>query len=234
MRVGAIQSAFIPWRGYFDFIASVDIFVFLDDVQFSKGGWRNRNKIKTPTGAEWISVPVKHRELAKLIIETPIDESRNWRRKHLGTWSANYSSAPYFDDAMSLLEFVWNGQYETISQLNVELTRDICRYLDITTPLIMSTELKLEGEKTGRLIDLMKKLHGTRYLSGPSADAYLDKNEFRSNGFSLEYKTYDYLEYPQQWGAFEGAVTILDLIANCGPNSKNYLKSQAPNEMICP
>lgn len=234
MKIGAIQSSFIPWRGYFDFISAVDIFVILDDVQFSKGGWRSRNKIKTPKGTEWITVPVKHQSLSQMIINTRIDDLGSWRKKHMGTWSANYNAAPYFSEVMKLLDIVWSGKCETISQLNVELIKTVCRYLDIKTPLIMSTDLSLQGEKTERLIDMMKKLNGSCYLSGPSADVYLDKAAFISNDFSLAYKSYDYPEYPQLWGEFDGAVTVLDLIANCGPDSMQHLKSRQPDKLICP
>lgn len=232
MRISAIQSSFIPWRGYFDFIANVDMFVFYDDVQYSKNGWRNRNKIKTPKGVEWLTVPVVHRSLAQLISETRIRDHATWRKKHHGTWSANYRAAPYFDEVMELLGDLEKPQERTISELNIRLTRRICDYLEIKTPMILSSELSLQGSKSERLIDLLKKLKATSYLSGPSADAYLDKDLFRQNGISLEYKSYDYAPYPQLWGDFIGEVTVLDLIANCGSQAKEYILSRTPNKLI--
>jgi hypothetical protein len=232
VRIGAIQSSFIPWRGYFDFIASVDYFVFYDDIQFSKGGWRNRNKVKTSKGVEWLSVPVLHKELFQLVIDTKIDNSTPWRKKHWGTWSANYRAAPHFDVVMQILSDLDHTEDMTISQLNIKLTRRICKYLNISTPMMLSSELALVGNKTDRLIDLLKKMNANTYLSGPSADNYLDREAFRRNGIQLEYKSYDYAPYPQLWGDFVGEVTVLDLIANCGPASSNHIFSKSPDRIV--
>lgn len=232
MRVGVIQSSFIPWRGYFDFIASVDVFVFHDDLQYTKGDWRNRNKIKTPKGIEWLTVPVHHKTVSQLICETEIDNSSRWKQKHIRQWQEHYRQAPYLNEVLELLADIGECQDLTITQLNLKLIRRICKYLNIPTPMMLSSELSLTGSKTDRLIDLLQKLDATTYLSGPSADAYLDKKAFRRHGISLEYKSYDYQPYPQLWGPFEGAVTVLDLIANCGPDAKTHTRSRTPDEVI--
>lgn len=232
MKIGVIQSSYIPWRGYFDFIASVDVFVFYDDVQYTKSDWRNRNRIKTPKVTEWLTVPVRYKEGSQLICETSIDHSTSWQEKHLRKMQENYREAPYAQAVLDILASVPADQFETISNLNIVLTKRICEYFCITTPLITSSDLSLVGKKTDRLIDLLKKLNATTYLSGPSAEAYLDKDAFRRNGIRLEYKSYNYDPYPQLWGKFEGAVTVLDLIANCGPAAKNHLRSGAPDKVI--
>ena len=232
MRVAAIQSSFIPWRGYFDFIASVDVFVFLDDVQYSKNGWRNRNRIKTPQGSRWITVPVRHRNIAQLIVDTEIDDRKDWRDSHMRLWHENYGTAPYYRDVLELLGDLERDTVDTISKLNIALARRIAGNLQIGTRTMLSSDLRPSGTKTARLVDLLKKLHATTYLSGPSADAYLDKDAFRRNGIRLEYKSYDYNPYPQLWGPFEGAVTVLDLIANCGPDAKNHIRSRTPDQII--
>jgi hypothetical protein len=126
----------------------------------------------------------------------------------------------------------WPGGVNTISELNIGLTKAIAAYLGVGTDLILSSELNLGGTKTDRLIELLSKVGATTYLSGPSADAYLDKDTFRRAGIRLEYKSYDYEPYPQQWGAFDGAVTVLDLIANCGPESVHYLHSRTPDVSV--
>jgi hypothetical protein len=232
VRIGVIQSSYVPWRGYFDFIASVDAFVFHDDIQYTKNDWRNRNRIKTPKGTEWLTVPVHYKEVSQLICETSIDHSTAWQKKHFRKMQESYREAPYAQVALDILASVQVEQSETISNLNMELTKRICAYLCITTPLIASSDLFLVGKKTDRLIDLLKKLSATTYLSGPSADAYLDKDAFRKNDIRLEYKSYDYGPYPQLWGPFEGAVTVLDLIANCGPDAKNGIRSRTPDRVI--
>lgn len=232
MKVGVIQSSFIPWRGYFDFIASVDVFVFHDDIQYTKGDWRNRNKIKTPKGTNWITVPVSYKCVTQLICETPIDYSTAWQKKHLRILDENYRTAPHFDVVMELLSGYDTEKNYSISSLNISLIRKICTYLNISTPMLMSNELYLEGKKTDRLIDLLTKLKAKTYLSGPSAGSYLDHNAFRQHGIGLEYKSYDYEPYPQQWGGFDGAVTVLDLIANCGHNSVRFLRSCTPDKLV--
>lgn len=232
LRVAAIQSSFIPWRGYFDFIANVDLFVFLDDVQYTVRDWRNRNKIKTQMGVEWLTVPVIHDHRSQLVTETRICYDVPWEKKHRGAWSANYRAAQYFYEVMQLVGNLEKTQDSTISEFNIRLTRRICEYLEIKTPMILSSELSLQGSKTERLIDLLRKLNATTYLSGPSADAYLDKHLFRQNGIRLEYKSYDYAPYPQLWGDFIGEVTVLDLIANCGPDAKNLIRTRTPDRVV--
>ena len=231
MRVAAIQSSFIPWRGYFDFINSVDQFVFLDDVQYTARDWRNRNRIKTSKGSEWITVPVIHDSREQRIDQSRILYESNWQKKIIGAWASNYRSAHYYETGQILLREIENS-HNTISQLNVKIIKRICEYLDIKTPMILSSELILQGNKTERLIDMLKKLNATTYLSGPSADAYLDKELFRKNNIRLEYKSYDYAPYPQLWGDFIGEVTVLDLIANCGSRSRDFLNSYSPDRLI--
>lgn len=227
-----IQSCFIPWRGYFDFIRSVDLFVFYDDVQFSKNGWRNRNRIKTSRGSCWITVPVRHRSLSQLICNTEIDDRRDWRESHMRLWEEYYSATPYYKDVLELLGDMGRKTAGTISELNIALTTRIAAYLNISTRTMHSSELALIGSKTDRLIDLLTKVGATIYLSGPSADAYLDRNAFRKAGIGLEYKSYDYEPYAQLWGSYDGAVTVLDLIANCGPDSIGYLRSHTPDVRV--
>ncbi len=235
MRVGIIQSSFIPWRGYFDFIASVDRFVFHDDIQYTKGDWRNRNRLKTPQGPVWLTVPVHYERVSQLICETRVAESTDWRTKHLRLWQANYRQAPYLDDVLNILGDMERGRASlTISQLNIALTRSICEYLGITTPMAMSNDYELAGAKTDRLLDLLGKVGATTYLSGPSAAAYLDEEAFRRAGIGLEYKSYAYAPYAQLWGDFDATVSILDLIANCGPAARESLSSHSPDQVAVP
>lgn len=232
MKVGIIQSNYIPWRGYFDFIASVDLFIFHDDLQYTKGDWRNRNRIKIANDLKWLSVPVKYLKTSQLIVETTIDYSTAWQKAHINQFRAAYSKAPFVHEALYILETAFAHRDNTISQLNVRIIKLLCSYLKITTKLRMSNEYCPTGNKTERLINLLTKAGATSYLSGPAAKAYLDEDAFRKAGIGLSYKSYIYEPYPQQWGDFEGAVTVLDLIANCGPESKKYLKSKIPDEVV--
>jgi hypothetical protein len=229
VRAGIIQSCYIPWRGYFDFINEVDLFIFHDDLQYTKGDWRNRNKIKTPNGLIWLTVPVKYKKTSQLICETEIDYSHKWQAEQISRFKNSYIKSPFFKGALELWEKSLQYADQTISQLNIRLINNICSFLGIGTKLVMSSDYAVTGSKTERLIRLLKKVGATVYLSGPSAKGYLDENLFQEHGICLEYKTYDYPSYPQLWGDFIGTVTVLDLIANCGPNSRDFLKSLKPN-----
>lgn len=234
MKVGVIQSNYIPWRGYFDFIASVDLFVFHDDLQYTKGDWRNRNRIKTSGGLKWMTVPVKYLRTTQLIEETEIDYTEQWQTTHLNQFLGSYSKTLYCNDALTILNDAYSFKDQTISQLNTRIIKLICSYLGIVTELRMSSDYGLRGCKTERLINLLCKVGATTYLSGPAAKDYLDEDAFRRAGIGLSYKTYDYEPYPQLWGDFEGAVTVLDLIANCGPESRTFLKSQSSDILVVP
>ena len=232
MKVGIIQSNYIPWKGYFDFIDDVDLFVFHDDLQYTKGDWRNRNKIKTETGTIWLSVPVKYHNHSQLIMETEIDNSQHWQQKHLNQIKENYHKAQFFDEIYTEYESILQNKFDTISELNVSLIKWMLKKLKINTPVMMSSELKPVGSKTERLIDLLTKLRASVYLSGPSAVSYLDYSKFREAGIGLEYKSYEYKEYKQLFGSFVESISILDLVFNQGLNVREYFKSLSKNEIV--
>lgn len=234
MRVGVIQSNYIPWRGYFDFIASVDLFVLYDDVQYSKGSWRNRNRLKMRAGLRWITVPVKA-SISLSIDEVMIsDANKSWRNAHREGLERSLGAAPFFDDTARLWSHGVSGPVTHLSALNSRLIAGICEYLRIGTPIVSSRAYGAQGTKTARLIDLLRKVGATSYLSGPTAKRYLDEEMFRDAGIGLAYKSFDYAEYPQQWGTFAAAVTVLDLIANTGPAAREYLRSRTPDEIVLP
>jgi hypothetical protein len=232
VKVGVIQSNYIPWRGYFDFIDSVDLFVIYDDVKYTKNDWRNRNRIKTPHGLNWLTVPVNYRHLNQLICETTIDYTHDWQKSHIKKFSFNYQKSPFFEDALCLLTSAISQDFTSISQLNLALIKLINEYLEIKTPLVVSQDYAVTGTKTDRLVSLLQKIGATTYVSGPAAQSYLDENRFRETEIGLEYKTYDYAPYNQLWGEFVGSVSILDLIANQGKESKDFLTSQSPNILV--
>lgn len=230
MRVGIIQSNFIPWRGYFDFIDDVDVFIVYDDVQYTDRDWRNRNRLKTRRGLEWISVSVKQTSRDQLVQEIPIDWSVNWVTKHLNRITENYRDAPYFSEIFDEFSSLLEQRPPLLSDLNRSLLAWVMRRLEITTPLVNSASLPGEGRKTERLLSLTKAIGGTSYLSGPSAASYLDFSAFEKAGIAVEFKTYDYRPYSQLWGSFEGGVSVLDLLMNTGPDARRYIKSLTQNQ----
>lgn len=231
MRAGVIQSSYIPWRGYFDFIASVDVFVLYDDVAFgSKKNWRHCNQLKVGSGRRWTTVPVNTHAAM------PIDEveisGNDWVAVHRGLLRESLGRARYFHDAYHMWEESVGAGVGRLSTLNTRFIRGACSYLGIDTPIVDSRTYGAVGAKTDRLIDLLKKIGADVYLSGPSARDYIDPTAFLRAGIRLEYKSYDYAPYPQLDEPFIGTVSVLDLIANCGSDSRRYLRSRTPNEEV--
>ena len=223
MKVGIIQSNFLPWRGYFDFIREVDLFIIHDDLQYTKGDWRNRNKIKTPRGAEWITVPVHYHQTSQLIEETTIDNSKPWARSMLNRIRDSYRKAPYFEPFFSELSDLLLEPAASISGLNLRLIRWVCSQLEIETPITFSRQYHPQGAKTERLIGILKQVEATAYLSGPAAQAYLELELFERAGIRLEYKMYDYPEYEQLYPPFEPAVSMIDLLFMVGKDAISFL-----------
>lgn len=224
-KVAILQSNYAPWKGYFDIIRMVDEFVFYDDVQFTKNDWRNRNRIKTAQGVKWITIPVLQSSLDQKICETLVASS-SWGKKHWQTLITNYSKSEYFDYYRPRFEdFYLNCTHKLLSDINQSLIRLINELLGIQTSVKSSLDYQLNGDRNERLIDLIKKLNGNIYLSGPAARSYLDQSMFKEAGISIEWMDYSgYPKYRQHYPPFEHAVSILDLVFNEGPNALQYMK----------
>jgi hypothetical protein len=229
MKVGIIQSNFLPWRGYLDFIREVDLFIIHDDLQYTKGDWRNRNKIKTPRGLEWITVPVNYKTTSQLIEETTIDNSTRWAQKMLNRIREAYRLAPHFEPYFAQLSSLLFEPAPTISELNLRLIHWVCGHLKIDTPIKFSREFHPQGAKTERLVGILKQVDATVYLSGPAAQAYLVPDLLENQGIRLEYKKYNHPEYPQLFPPFEPYVSVIDLLFMTGENAWHYLES--PQEL---
>lgn len=234
MKVAIIQSCYLPWRGYFDFIDDVDLFVVYDDIQYTRRDWRNRNWIKTANGRQWLTVPVRYAARGQLIRDTGIDDEQPWRAQHARALQLAYARAPHFAARRASLLAQLERPFATLSELNLSLIQWVMTELTITTPIRRSEDLAPQGRRTDRLIDVLRKVGATSYVSGPTADAYLEAEKFAAAGIGLEYKEYDYPEYPQLWGSFEPHVSVLDLLFNCGPDSRRWLKSRSPNRVVVP
>jgi hypothetical protein len=224
--VGCIQSSYIPWRGYFDIIRRSDIFVFHDDIQYTKQDWRNRNRIKTAAGLIWLTIPVRKATTHGVIDEVEIDNGQDWGRKHWRTIETSYRNAPFFSQHAGFFKDALTRRWNRLSELNVHVISNICETLGIRTPLIDSRSLGLSGRKTDRLIQICRASNATRYLSGPSARDYIEPDKFAAVGVEIEYMAYDYPPYPQQFGPFTEGASIIDLLFNCGPTSIEFIVGQ--------
>ena len=224
-KIAILQSNYIPWKGVFDMIQQVDIFVFLEDVQYTLRDWRNRNLVLTNSGPKWITVPVKNNHgKREMIYEAQIDNSSNWQKKHYKSFQMNYAKAPYFKEYKWIIEDLYlEKKWSTISELNIYCTKLIAKVLGINTQFINSLDLKIDGVKDDKLIGICKKLNADYYLSGPTARNYIVQEKFEANGVELSYIKYVYPEYRQLQKHFNHHVTILDLIFNCGENASYYI-----------
>jgi WbqC-like protein family len=222
-KVAIVQSNYIPWKGYFDLIAAVDEFILYDDMQYTKNDWRNRNKIKTPLGSQWLTVPVGP-TISRRIRDVALDG--RWQTIHWKTLQANYRRAPNYLEIAAWLEPMYsNRQYRHLSDLNRCLIESVCAYLGIKTLITNSWDYDLSCGTSERVAALCAQAGGTEYLSGPAAKNYLDKRPFSDHGIELTWFDYSaYPEYPQLWGKFEHGVSVLDLLFNCGKNAHFYMK----------
>lgn len=223
-QVAILQSNYIPWKGYFDLIAAVDEFIVYDDMQYTKNDWRNRNRIKTPNGLEWLTIPTGQ-NINRRIRDVELAPG-NWQAKHWKSLVANYAKAPCWHEVAAWLQPLYlDRQHRNLSELNVLLIQAVCDYLGITTRITRSWDYTLGEGKTERLVDLCQQAGATHYVSGPAARDYLDERQFADSAIELSWFDYDgYPTYPQQWGTFEHGVSILDLLFNCGPRAPDYMR----------
>ena len=224
-RVAIVQSSYIPWKGYFDLIRSVDAFILLDDVQLTKRDWRSRNRIKTQHGLAWLSIPIHTRGRYNQLIRDATISDPGWGRRHWQTLRACYAKTRHFDLYSQRFETLYQAPHTSLSHVNLAFITAICETLDIVTPITWSTDYKTGQGRTERLIDLCTAVGGTEDLSGPSAKAYLDVDAFAAAGITARYVDYEgYPEYSQPHGQFEHHVSVLDLIFCTGPRALEFMK----------
>ncbi|MEW6320999.1 MAG: WbqC family protein [Acidobacteriota bacterium] len=224
MRVGLIQSNYIPWKGYFDIINDVDLFIFHDDLQYTKGDWRNRNRIKTRDGTRWLTIPVGTSE-HRLICDVPLPND-GWADDHWRRLELAYRDAPYFAEYRRFFRDLYLGRrWQRLSELNQAFIVAIAReLLGISTPFMNSQAFGVTSTKSRRVLDLARLAGATTYLSGPSARNYLDETAFERAGITIEWKSYaGYPVYTQLHPPFEHAVTILDLLFHTGPDAPWFI-----------
>lgn len=225
MKLAISQSNYIPWKGYFDLIASVDRFVIYDTVQFTKNDWRNRNVIKTPAGLQWLSIPVGdniHRTIQEVLLpQSP------WRVKHWKSLVAAYGKAPFFAEVASWLEPLYRQTGDTtLSAFNVRLIRSICQQLSIETDIVLHDGVHREKDRVLKLIELCQRHGADTYVSAPAGKNYIDADTFHAHDVRLEWFEYpEYPTYAQLHGQFVHRVSILDALFHCGPHPLSIFAS---------
>lgn len=227
MRIAIQQSDYIPWKGYFDIIRSVDEFIIYDDVQYTRRDWRNRNRIKTPQGLLWLTIPVKVKgRYLQLINETEVTDGK-WAAKHWKTICLNYSGTKYFEEYKPLFREAYHAAAEMkmLTEINLYFLKLINNILGINTRLTRSEDYNATGKGSDRILSLCLKAGASEHLTGPSAMSYIDKSAFERSGIEIRVADYSgYPEYPQPWPPFSHNVSIIDLIFCTGRDAVRFMK----------
>lgn len=222
MILSAHQPAYLPWLGYFEKIANADIFVFLDTVQFEKNSFINRNKIKTPQGTQWLTIPVKIKgHIGATLQDTLIEDSKPWRSKHLKSIEMNYRKAPFFEENFPKIKKLLNVPEQTVAELCWQQFQFWLTELNIKTKVVRSSDLPIASKKSDLVLDLCKHFNAEHYLSGILGKDYLDEVTFATNGIAIHYQDLQHLHYPQLWGDFLPSMSIIDYWMNCGSDLQN-------------
>jgi hypothetical protein len=229
MIVSIHQPNFIPWLGYFYKIYKSDVFVILDNVQFTKNGFTNRNRIKTPQGENWLTFPViQSGKFGQDITNCVIFHKDQSARKIVNSVLANYKKSTYFDKYFTEFSDIIHRDTDKLCAINTELVHWILRELDIHTKVVKASELKsLEGESTERLVSICSELEATKYLAGLGAKKYQNDELFEQRGIELIHSPFKYPEYKQLWNGFIPNLSILDVIFNYGPDARQLLLNSA-------
>ena len=226
MRVSIIQSCYIPWKGFFDLIGRCDEYVVYDSAQFVKGHWHNRNRIKTSAGTKWLTIPViTSNRLGQSIRDVEI--SKKWADQHWGAVERAYRNAAFFAQCAPIVRGWYEkaDQTRSLSEVNLIFIKAIASQLGLSTRITSDLAYPREGTKSERVLSMVRATGANRYLSGPSAQVYLDESIFKAAGVEVEWMEYrNYNTYPQLHGEFVHAVSTLDVLFNTGPDALRYVR----------
>jgi len=229
MRIAVMQPTYLPWMGYFALIQQVDAFVFLDNVEFSRQSWQQRNRIKAPSGPMWLTVPVNRKTKENLLInQIVISDDSAWRRKHYQSILHSYSRSGYLDKYGPVLESFYSQEWRLLGEFNMALIREFIRHLGIATPTYLASELNTgdEGDKVMRLIRLCQYFNATEYLCSSATREYIEaNNQFPGHGISVLFYNYEHPRYRQLHGDFEPYLSVVDLLCNEGDASADIMRS---------
>lgn len=224
------QPQYFPWLGYFDKMARADVFVLLDNVQFKKNEWQNRNRIRTPNGEgwQWLTVPVIH-DHGQLIREVKINNQVDWAQQHRRAVELNYTKARYYREVWPALQPLFDQRWDNLCELNVAVVRKMAELLSIKTRIVTASELSVTSARTERLVDICRVLECDTYVAGSGCSNYMDFDLFKASGIKLEIQDYQHPVYPQVWSRngvdFVSHLSALDLIMNCGQQSLSVLRA---------
>lgn len=234
MRISILQPGYLPWLGFFEQMYRSDVFVIYDDVQYDKDGWRNRNRIKTPNGIQWLTVPIHiNFKEHSLIREVKIDNSENWRKKHLFSIKQNYSKTPFYKNYIDIFEGVYSKAWEYLIDIDMYFIYKLAECLGMKKKTVaMSSEFGVKGNRIERLVNLCKKFNADTFYEGASGRDYIDEDYFAKNNIKLEYQDYQHPVYNQLYGTFIPYLSVVDLIFNYGDESLSLLTKKTSQKRV--
>ncbi|MFQ6617993.1 MAG: WbqC family protein [Fidelibacterota bacterium] len=219
------QPQYLPWIGYFHKIHKADVFIFLDNVQYKKNEWQNRNRIKTDSGWQWLTVPVMFR-FPERIFEVRVNNRVNWKRKHMQALVTHYTKSKYFEKYTSFFKEVYDLNWEYLSPLNIFLIERISEFLGINTRFITASEMgRFSDDPDLRLIEICKSVGSSDYLAGEGGREYMDLEKWEKAGIHVFFQEFRHPSYPQCYEDFTPNLSIIDLLFNCGSESLNIIES---------
>ena len=217
------QPQFMPWLGYFDKMDQVDCFVLLDQVQFKKNEWQNRNRIRTAQGWQYLTVPVLH-EFPQRLDQVRINNQTDWRRKHVQALETHYGKAPHYGRYAPLFLELLARDWERLSLLNEAVLSALAGAFGITTPIVRASQFEAREEQTGRLVDLCKAVGADCYLAGAGGRGYMNLEKFEAAGIAVEFQDFVSPEYAQVYRPFVAGLSAVDLLFNCGGEGFRYVR----------
>jgi len=213
--VAAHQPNYLPWIGYFHKIHQSDVFVLLDDVEYTNGSWINRNRIKTPDGWTWLTVPVQNS--TEEIRHVKISETTDWGDEHYKSLTYNYGKCPHYDDLIGIFETVYEQNWEHLISLNTHLLEEVAEVIGLDFEFRYSSQLESSGTKSDRILTICDNIDTDIYLSGQGAKSYMKDSRFETADIEVEYQAFEHPTYNQRFDDFVPNLSIIDILFNCGP-----------------
>ena len=228
MKCSIMQPTYLPWSGFFNLIYNTDIFIFLDDAQYSKGSWHNRNQIINNSKKIWITIPLKKNKLKTNLNKIYLYDLQEWKKDHISLLKQSYIKHPYFSSLEEIFNFFLTLKTNILSELNISIIKFICEKLLITNKFIQSSHFEIKKqERTDKLINLLENFNVTEYLSPHGSMAYLlEDNFYNKTKINLKFSNYKTREYPQYStkNSYHDKLSIIDIIANLGwSGAKDYI-----------
>lgn len=229
-KIVILQPGYLPWLGFFDLMYKADTFVILDDVQYTVRDWRSRNRIKTPEGVMWLTVPVQGKGLrGKLIKDVEVDNTQQWQKKHLRSMESFYGKAEHFKEVIELINDIYRKNYTFLIDVDMDFILRAKEFLSLESKIVLSSEIPSTGKRDEKLLSICKHLNATHYLTGNAAKAYLRESIFKVKGITVEWHDYHLPYYNQLWlkkAGFISHLSIIDLLFNHGADSLSVLTSK--------